>query len=62
MLALKCAKRCGGNKIILEGDSMVVVQVASDNSISAWHLENLLVCIVEELNEFEEFQICHVFR
>jgi hypothetical protein len=47
LLALKCAKRYGGDKIILEGDSMVVVQVVRNNLISAWHLENLLVCINE---------------
>lgn len=35
LLALKCLKRCGGRKIILEGDSMVVVQAMSKTLIHA---------------------------
>ena len=62
LLALKCIKRCWGRKIILEGDSIVVVQAVSKNSIHAWHLGNLLESIMEELNGFEEFKTCHVFR
>ena len=48
--------------MILEGDSMVVVQAARNNSISTWHLGNLLVCVNEQLNALDNFKICHVYR
>ena len=41
MLALKCIKKCEGRKIILEGDSMVVIQAVSKNLIQAWHLKKI---------------------
>ena len=62
LLGFQCLKNVGGSKVILEGDSMVVVQALKNNMISAWHLGNFLFCVNEELMSLEDFKICHVYR
>ena len=48
--------------MILEGDSMAVVQTLRNTLVSAWHLGNLLFYVNEELKSLKDFKKIHVYR
>ncbi|XP_057849673.1 uncharacterized protein LOC131060456 [Cryptomeria japonica] len=62
LLAIRCARSHGVRKLHLEGDSLIIIQAIKNGEIKAWHLQNYLSLILEELNSFEDVVVSHVRR
>lgn len=60
LLVVKLARKLGIPKIHLEEDSQIIVQANIKNNIEAWHLQNIVKKVNEELAGFEEYKLTHV--
>lgn len=50
----------GIKKLYLEGDSLITIQAIKNGQIKAWHLQNFISLILEDLKLFEEVMITHI--
>lgn len=62
LMTVSFCRKIGVEKLHLEGDSLVIIQTIIKGSIEAWHLQNSIFSIVEELNYFEDFKVSHIKR
>lgn len=50
----------GIKKLHLEGDSLIIIQAIKNGEIKAWHLQNFISLILEDLNQFEDVVVSHI--
>ncbi|XP_059073257.1 uncharacterized protein LOC131874056 [Cryptomeria japonica] len=62
LIAIRFCRKIGVIKLHLEGDSLIIIQTIMKGTIKAWHLQNSILSIVEELNNFEDFRVSHIRR
>ncbi|XP_057816421.1 uncharacterized protein LOC131029793 [Cryptomeria japonica] len=59
-LAIRRARKMGIKKLYLEGDSLIIIQAIKNGQIKAWHLQNFISLILEDLSHFEEVMVSHI--
>ncbi|XP_057850254.1 uncharacterized protein LOC131060855 [Cryptomeria japonica] len=59
-LTTRCARNMRIKKLHLEGDLVIISQAIKNGEIKAWHLQNFISLILEDLNHFEEVMVSHI--
>lgn len=59
---IKSCHKMGITKVIIEGDSQIVLNALRNRSTTNWVLHSKLEEILLLLDKFEAFQINHIFR
>lgn len=62
LLAIKIAKQFGVRKLHLEGDSLIIIQAIKFGESKAWHLQNYVKSIAQDLETFDDFVVSHIKR
>lgn len=62
LMAERFCQQMGVRELHLEGDPLVIIHAIMKGSIDVWHLQNSILNIVEDLNNFEDFRISNIKR
>ena len=62
LLAIRASKKLEARKLHVEGDSQVIIKAIVKCDMEAWHLQNFITKINDELASFEDFKLSHIKR
>ena len=59
---LKICQHFGLSKLVIEGDSQIVLNAIRNKSTPNWVLNSKLEEVIHLLDRFEDIRICHIYR